>query len=165
MASHPRRTRFEPSKATGAGPNPMFRPSAQTSSPPGLRTRKISRSANGAMSGSSSRADPDDGVDGRRRSRKVEYGTILEPARAAVRVLQARRLARAQDHLGPIRRATGQLRAEIARQIVKDQQNSTGGVTAQEALLRRRDRFGQRRRRGSRFRRDQLRGEVFRLRR
>ena len=55
-ASRPHRTRFEPPKATDAGPNLAIRPNViKTSWPPGFRTRKISRSANGATSASSSR--------------------------------------------------------------------------------------------------------------
>ena len=62
----------------------------------------------------------------------------------------------------PRRRRTAP-RGDRTRRSSRMSRRSTGGVTAQEGL-RRRDRFGQRRRRGSRFRRDQLRGEVFRLR-
>ena len=104
--------------------------------------------------------NPDSGVDRRGRSREVEQGTVFKPVNDAVTGAPGRGGLSAHTITSlPSKTLSGNAEPISRRQIIKDQQNSTCGVTAQEGL-RRRDRFGQRRRRGSRFGYDQLRGEA-----
>ena len=130
-ASRPHRTRFEPPKATDAGPNLCNSPNAaKTSWPPGFRTRKISRSANGAISDFHSRetqtaASIDEDALGRLSKEPYSIRPMTRSLGSKSRRLSAHTITSLpsktlSDNSEPISR----------RQIIKDQQNAICGVTA-----------------------------------